>query len=85
MAPAKLKELNLKLKDITDKGFNQPSISPWGAQVLSVKKIDGTLRICIDYWQLNKLTIKKKYPLPRIDDLFDELQGSSFFSKIDLR
>ena len=85
MAPAELKELKLQLKDLTDKGFIQPSISPWGAPVLFVKKKDGTLRMCIDYRQLNKVTIKNKYPLPRIDDLFDQLQGSSFFSKIDLR
>ena len=84
MAPAELKELKLQLKDLTDKGFIQPSISPWGAPVLFVKKKDGTLRMCIDYRQLNKVTIKNKYPLPRIDDLFDQLQGSSFFSKIDL-
>ena len=85
MAPAELKELKVQLKDLTDKGFIQPSISPWGAPVLFVKKKDGTLRMCIDYRQLNKVTIKNKYPLPRIDDLFDQLQGSSFFSKIDLR
>ena len=85
MAPAKLKELKLQLKDLTDKGFIQPSISPWGAPVLCVKKKDRTLRMCIDYWQLNKVTIKNKYPLPKIDDLFDKLQGSSFFSKIDIR
>ncbi|XP_069150522.1 uncharacterized protein [Solanum lycopersicum] len=85
MAPAELKELKLQLKDLTDKGFIQPSISPWGAPVLFVKKKDGTLRMCIDYRQLNKVTIKNKYPLPKIDDLFDQLQGSSFFSKIDLR
>ena len=84
MAPAELKELKLQLKDLTDKGFIQPSISPWGAPVLSVKKKDGTLRMCIDYRQLNKVTIKNKYPLSRIDDLFDQLQGSSLFSKIDL-
>ncbi|XP_069151096.1 uncharacterized protein [Solanum lycopersicum] len=85
MAPAELKELKVQLKDLTDKGFIQPSISPWGAPVLFVKKKNGTLRMCIDYRQLNKVTIKNKYPLPRIDDLFDQLQGSSFFSKIDLR
>ena len=73
MALAELKELNLQLKDLTDKGFIQPSISPWGAPVLFVKKKDGTLRMCIDYRQLNKVTIKNKYPLPRIDDFFDQL------------
>ena len=85
MAPTELKELMLQLKDLTDKGFIQPSISPWGASMFFVKKKDGSLRMCIDYWQLNKVTLKNKYPLPRIDDLFDQLQGSSFFSKIDLR
>ena len=85
MAPAELKELKLQLKDLTDKGFIQPNISPWGAPELFVKKKDGTLQMCTNYGQLNKVTIKNKYPLPRIDDLFDQLQGSSFFSKIDLR
>ena len=85
MAPAKLKEMNLQLKDLLDKGFIQPSISPWGAPVLFVKKKDGYLRMCIDYRQLNKVNIKNKYPLPRIDDLFDQLQGTSYFSKIYLR
>ncbi|WMV25807.1 hypothetical protein MTR67_019192 [Solanum verrucosum] len=75
----------LKLKDLLDKGFIRPSISPWGAPVLFVKKKDGSLRMCIDYRQLNKVTIKNKYPIPRIDDLFDQLQGASHFSKIDLR
>ena len=68
-----------------DKGFIRPSTSPWGAPVLFVKKKDGSLRLCIDYRQLNKVTIKNKYPLPRIDDLFDQLQGAQYFSKIDLR
>ena len=68
-----------------DKGFIRPSFSPWGAPVLFVKKKDGTMRLCIDYKELNKVTIKNKYPLPRIDDLFDQLQGASVFSKIDLR
>ena len=66
-------------------GFIRPSYPLWGAQVLFVKKKDGTLRMCIDYRELNKLTIKNKYPLPRIDDLFDQLQGKTVFSKIDLR
>ncbi|GJY70760.1 putative reverse transcriptase domain-containing protein [Tanacetum coccineum] len=65
--------------------FIRPSTSPWGAPVLFVKKKDGSFRMCIDYWELNKLTIKNRYPLPRIDDLFDQLQGSSVYSKIDLR
>ncbi|GJZ78549.1 hypothetical protein Tco_0643386 [Tanacetum coccineum] len=70
---------------IRDRGFIQPSTSPWGAPVLFVKKKDGSFRMCIDYRELNKLTIKNRYPLPRIDDLFDQLQGSSVYSKIDLR
>ena len=85
MAPAELKELNEQLKELLDKGFIKPSLSPWGALVLFVKKKDGSLRLCIDYRQLNKVTIKNKYPLPRIDDLFDQLQGARCFSKIDLR
>ena len=84
MTQAVLKELRLQLKDLTNKGFIQPSISPWDASVLFVKKKDRTLRICIDYQKLNKVTIKNKYPLPRIDDLFDQLQGSSLFLKSDL-
>ncbi|WMV18631.1 hypothetical protein MTR67_012016 [Solanum verrucosum] len=82
-APAELKKLKGQLKDLLDKGFIQLSISPWGAPVLFVKKKDGSLRMCIDYSQLNKVTVKNKYQLPRIDDLFDQLQG--YFSKIDLR
>ncbi|WMV33026.1 hypothetical protein MTR67_026411 [Solanum verrucosum] len=85
MAPAELKELKEQLKDFLDKGFIRPSISPWGAPVLFVRKKDGTMRMCIDYRQLNKVTINNKYPLPRIDDLFDQLQGAKCFSKIDLR
>ena len=68
-----------------DKGFIRPSVSPWGAPILFVKKKDGTLRMCIDYRQINKVTIKNKYLLPRIEDLFDQLKGASVFSKIDLR
>ena len=85
MAPLELKELKLQLQELLEKGFIRPSVSPWGAPVLFVKKKDGTLRLCIDYKQLNKLTIKNKYPLPKIDDLFDQLKGASIFSKIDLR
>ena len=85
MAPDELKELKLQLKELTDKGFFQPSILPWGFPVLFMKKKHGTFRMCIDYRQLNTLTIKNKYPLPKIDDLFDQLQRSSFFSKIYLR
>ena len=73
MAPAELKELNEQLKELLDKGFIRRSSSPWGAPVLFVKKKDGSLRLCIDYRQLNKVTIKNKYPLPKIDDLFDQL------------
>ncbi|WRX30363.1 hypothetical protein QQP08_022850 [Theobroma cacao] len=85
MAPAELKKLKVQLQDLMDKGFIRPSISPWGAPVLFVKKNDGTFRLCIDYRQLNRVTIKNKYPLPRIDDLFDQLRGAMVFSKIDLR
>jgi hypothetical protein len=85
MSTPELVELKLQLKEMMDKGYIRPSVSPWGAPVLFVKKKDGTLRLCIDYRQLNKVTIKNKYPLPRIDDLFDQLGGASIFSKIDLR
>ena len=85
MAPLELKELKLQLQELLEKGFIRPSVSPWGAPVLFVKKKDGTLRLCVDYRQLNKLTVKNKYPLPRIDDMFDQLKGASIFSKIDLR
>ena len=84
MVPTELKELMTQLKDFLDKDFIQPSIYPWGALVLFVKKKDGSLRMCNDYRQLNKVTIKNKNPLPRIDDLFDQLQGGSYFLKIDL-
>ncbi|GJX65494.1 putative reverse transcriptase domain-containing protein [Tanacetum coccineum] len=80
-----MKELANQLQELSDKGFIRPSFSPWGASVLFVKKKDGSLRMCIDYRELNKLTVKNRYPLPRIDDLFDQLQGSSVYSKIDLR
>ncbi|GKD80623.1 putative reverse transcriptase domain-containing protein, partial [Tanacetum coccineum] len=82
---SKMKELSKQLQELLEKGFIRPSSSPWGALVLFVKKKDGSFRICIDYRELNKLTIKNRYPLSRIDDLFDQLQGSSFYSKIDLR
>ena len=81
MAPAKLKELKTQLQDLVDKGFIRSSVSPWGVPVLFVKKKNGTMRLCIDYRQLNKVTIKNKYLLSRIDDLFDQLQGASFFFK----
>ena len=85
MALAELKELKEQLQDLLSKGFIRPSVSPWGVPVLFVKKKDGSMRMCIDYRQLNKVTIRNKYPIPRIDDLFDQLQGASVFSKIDLR
>ncbi|GJR64644.1 putative reverse transcriptase domain-containing protein [Tanacetum coccineum] len=85
LAPSELEELSRQLKELQDKGFIRPSSSPWGAPVLFVKKKDGFFRMCIDYRQLNKLTVKNRYPLPRINDLFDQLQESQFFSKIDLR
>ena len=85
MAPMELKELKLQLKELLKKGFIRPSVSPWGAPMLFFKKKDGTLRLCVDYRQLNKMTVKNKYLLPRIDDLFDQLKGASFISKIDLQ
>lgn len=85
MAPKELVELNAQIQELLDRGFIRPSVSSWGAPVLFVKKKDGTIQMCIDYRQLNKLTIKNKYPLPRIDDLFDQLRGASVLSKIDLR
>ncbi|TYK18600.1 pol protein [Cucumis melo var. makuwa] len=85
MAPAELKELKVQLQELLDKGFIRPSVSPWEAPVLFVKKKDGSMRLCIDYRELNKVTVKNRYPLPRIDDLFDQLQGATIFSKIDLR
>ncbi|GKB36155.1 putative reverse transcriptase domain-containing protein [Tanacetum coccineum] len=85
LAPSEMQELSDQLQELSDRGFNRLSTSPWGAPVLFVKKKDGSFRMCIDYRELNKLTIKNRYPLPRIDDLFDQLQGSSVYSKIDLR
>ncbi|GJU28103.1 putative reverse transcriptase domain-containing protein [Tanacetum coccineum] len=83
--PPVCQELSNQLQELSDRGFIRPSTSPWGAPVLFVKKKDGSFRMCIDYRELNKLTVKNRYPLPRIDDLFDQLQGSSVYSKIDLR
>ncbi|KAI3725365.1 hypothetical protein L1987_65152 [Smallanthus sonchifolius] len=80
-----MKELMAQLDELLEKGFIQPDISSWGAPVLFVKKKDGSMRLCIDYHELNKCTVKNKYPLPRIEDLFDQLQGASWFSKIDIR
>nr|GEU37432.1 hypothetical protein [Tanacetum cinerariifolium] len=85
LAPSELKELSDQLKELSEKGFIHPSSSPWGAPVLFVKKKYGNFRMCIDYRELNKLTLKNRYPLLRIDDLFDQLQGLSVYSKIDLR
>lgn len=75
----------MELQELLDKKYICPSVSHWGAPVLFVRKKEGTLRLCIDYHQLNKLTIKNKYPLSRIDDLVDQVQGVKLFSKIDLR
>ncbi|GKB89156.1 putative reverse transcriptase domain-containing protein [Tanacetum coccineum] len=85
LAPAELQELSTQLQELSDRGFIRPSSSPWGAPVLFVKKKDGSFQMCIDYRELNRLTVKNRYPLPRIDDLFDQLQGSRVYSKIDLR
>ncbi|GJS82231.1 putative reverse transcriptase domain-containing protein [Tanacetum coccineum] len=85
LAPSELEELSRQLKELQDKGFIRPSSSPWGALILFVKKKDRSFRMCIDFRELNKLTIKNRYPLPRIDDLFNQLQGSQYFSKINFR
>ncbi|GJZ93245.1 putative reverse transcriptase domain-containing protein [Tanacetum coccineum] len=85
LAPSKMQELFDQLQELADRGFIRPSTLPWGALVLFVRKKDRSFRMCIDYRDLNKLTVKNRYPLPRIDDLFDQLQGSSTYSKIDLR
>jgi hypothetical protein len=85
MASSELKELKEQLQELLDKGFIHPSISPWGTPVLFVKKKDGSMRMCINYQELNKVMIKNRYPLPRIDDLLDQLQGARVFSKVDLR
>ena len=84
MAPVELQEFRVQLQELLDKGFIRPSTSPWGALVLFAKKKDKTIRLCIDYRQLNRVTIKNQYPLPRIDDLFDQLRGARVYSKIDL-
>ncbi|GJS66491.1 putative reverse transcriptase domain-containing protein [Tanacetum coccineum] len=85
LVPSELQELSTQLQQLSDKGFIRPCSSPWGAPILFVKKKDGSFRMYIDYHELNKLTVKNRYPLPRIDDLFNQLQGSSVYSKIDLR
>ncbi|KAK8557933.1 hypothetical protein V6N12_010156 [Hibiscus sabdariffa] len=85
MAPVELKEIQKQLQELQDKGFIRPSSSPWGAPMLFVKKKDGSMSLCFNYRELNKVTIKNRYPLPRIEDLFDQLKNASLFSKIDLR
>jgi hypothetical protein len=85
MSTPELIELKLQLKEMLDKYYIQPNVSLWGALTLFVKNKDGTLRLCIDYRQLNKMTIKNKYHLPMNDDLFDQLKGATIFSKIELR
>jgi hypothetical protein len=85
MSTLELVELKLQLKEMLDKGYIRPSVSPCGEPTFFVKKMDGTLRLCIDYRQLNEMTVKNKYPLPQINDLFDQLRGATIFSKIDLR
>ncbi|GKE87281.1 putative reverse transcriptase domain-containing protein, partial [Tanacetum coccineum] len=85
LASSEMQELSTQLQELADKGFIRPSSSPWGASVLFVEKKNGSFQMCIDYWESNKLTIKNQYPLSRIDNLFDQLQGSSVYSKIDLR
>ena len=85
MVPVELKELKLQLQELLENGFIRPSVSPWGALMLFVNKKDNILWLCVDYRQLNKMTVKNKYPLPRIDDLFNQLKGVGVFSKIDLR
>nr|GFA98902.1 putative reverse transcriptase domain, aspartic peptidase domain protein [Tanacetum cinerariifolium] len=85
MALIELKELKDQLQELLERGFIRSSVSPWGAPVLFVKKKDGSMRLCIDYRKLKKITIRNRYPLPRINDLFDLLQGAMHFSNIDLR
>ena len=85
MASVELQELRVQLQELLDKGFIRSSTSPWGTPVLFAKKKDKTLRLCIDYRQLNRVTVKNRYPLPRIDDLFDQLRGAQVYVKIDLR
>jgi hypothetical protein len=85
MSPVELKELKIQLQGLLDKGYIRPSISPWGYSTLFVEKKDKELCLCVDYRSLNAVTIKNKYPLPRIDILFDQLAGAQLLSKIDLR
>ena len=85
MSPAELDELKKQLDELVASGFIRPSKSPFGAPVLFVKKKDGSMRMCVDYRDLNRITVKNRYPLPRVDELFDRLRGAKYFSKIDLR
>jgi hypothetical protein len=85
MTTPELCELQMQLKDLLDLGLVRPSVSPWGVPVIFVKKKDGSLRMCIDYRDLNRATVKNSYPMSRIDDLFDQMKGATVFSKIDLR
>jgi hypothetical protein len=85
MNPQELEELKKQLADMLSKGLIRPSASPWGSPVLFVDKRDGTIRLCVDYCKLNEVTIKNKYPLQKIEDLFDQLNGARVFSKIDIR
>ena len=85
MSTLEMLELNMQLQELLERKYIRPSVSPWGASVLFVKKKDGTFRLCIDYRQLNKVIVKNKYPLPSIDDLFDQMRGAKVFSKIELR
>ena len=85
MSTPKMVELKMQLQELLEKKHIRPTVSPWEAPVMFLKKKDGTLRLCIDYRQLNKVMVKNKYPFPRIDDLFDQMRGSKVFSKIDLR
>jgi hypothetical protein len=85
MSTLELVEMRFQLKEMLDKGYIRPSVSPWGASIFFVNKKDGALHLCIDYRYSKNLTINNKYPLPRIDDLFDHLRGAIIFSKIDSR
>jgi hypothetical protein len=84
MTAPELCELQMQLKELLDLGLIRPSVSPWGAPVIFVKKKDGSLRLCIDYWDLNLAIVKNRYPMPRIDELFDQMKGATVFSRIDL-
>jgi hypothetical protein len=85
LSPAEMDELKTQLRLLLEKGLIRPSVSPWGAPVLFAPKKDGGLRMCLDYRALNKLTVKNKRPIPRIDEIFDRLQGAEYFTSLDLR